>query len=170
MKNKYYVTREGYEKLYDDINMQDKLHDEVEKKMGESVKRDNDLRENPEYMLLRVQAMYGVPNEKKELLLKYYNAVIIEEMDEYINWDGVTVIRKCDVELEIDGVTEKYTILGENEGDLNKGILSCAAPLVKSILGKKVGQTIVFNEMCITVKNVSRVEKSKPMQRNLIKK
>lgn len=169
MNNKYYVTREGYEKLYNDINMMDKLHDEVEKKMGESVKRDNDLRENPEYMSLRVQAMYGVPNEKKELMRKYLNAVIIEDTEEYINWDGLTVIRKCEVELEIDGEIEKYTILGDNEGDLNKGILSCEAALVKNILGKKIGETTIFNEMQITIKNVSAVEKNKPMQRKLTK-
>lgn len=170
MKNKYYVTKEGYEKLYNDINLMDKLHDEVEKKMGESVKRDNDLRENPEYMSLRVEAMYGVPNQKKELMMKYLNAIIIEDTEEYINWDESTVIRKCDIELEIDGELEKYTILGSNEGDLEKGILSCEAALVKSILGKKIGETTIFNGMQITIKKVSKIEETKSLKRDLKKK
>ena len=93
----YYVTREGYQKLYDEIGLQDILHDEIEKEMGRSVKRDNDLRENPEYMELRVKAMYGIPAQKRELLLKYQSAVIIEDTPEYINWDGETVIRKCKI-------------------------------------------------------------------------
>ena len=100
MNKSYYVTYEGYQKLNDEIGMQDVLHDEVEKEMGRSVKRDNDLRENPEYMELRVKAMYGIPAKKRELLQQYLSAVIIEETPEYINWDGETVIRKCSITID----------------------------------------------------------------------
>ncbi len=156
--SKYYVTRERYENLYQEISQMDKLHDEVERKMGESVKRDNDLRENPEYMSLRVEAMYGIPARKKELLLKYQNAIIIEDTEEYLNWDQKTIIRKCNVELLVDGIEEKYTILGSDEGVLENSILSCDAPFVKSILGHKVGEAVLFNGMVIEIKNVSKVE------------
>ncbi len=154
----YYVTREGLKKLYNEIGMQDAIHDELEKEMGKSVKRDNDLRENPEYMQLRVKAMYGIPQEKRNLVLKYNNAVIIEETPEYINWNGETVIRKCDIKIDYNGEIEEYSILGSNEGNLLEGILSCESPLVKALLGKKVGETILFNNEPVTV---LLVEKSK---------
>ena len=52
----YYITKNGYKKLYEDYLNIDKEITEVNKMMGESVKRDNDLRENPEFMELRVRA------------------------------------------------------------------------------------------------------------------
>ena len=71
MNKNYYVTYEGYQKLIDEIQLQDKLYSDIEKEMGNSAKRDNDLRENPEYMELRVKAMYGIPAKKKELLQQF---------------------------------------------------------------------------------------------------
>mgnify|MGYP001066017758 CR=1 FL=1 len=50
------------------------------KKMGESAKRDNDLRENPEFMELRVMAMHTLPAQKEELYWKIKKAVIIEKI------------------------------------------------------------------------------------------
>lgn len=158
MNNKFYVTREGYEKLYNEISEMDKLHDDVERQMGESVKRDNDLRENPEYMALRVKAMYGIPAQKRELVLKFQNAIIIEETPEYFEWDGLTVIRKSKVTISIDGEIEEYTILGSDEGSLDDNILSCDAALVKSILGHKVGEKVIFNGMVIEIQKVLKLE------------
>ena len=91
----YYITKNGYKKLYEDYLNIDKEITEVNKMMGESVKRDNDLRENPEFMELRVRAMYELPAKKKSLWDKYNSAIIIEETDEYKNFDGNTVIRGC---------------------------------------------------------------------------
>lgn len=162
----YYVTREGYQKLYDEIGLQDILHDEIEKEMGRSVKRDNDLRENPEYMELRVKAMYAIPAQKRELLLKYQSAVIIEDTPEYINWDGETVIRKCKIVINYDGDEEVYTILGSNEGDFQNGILSCESPLVLALLGKKVGDVIDFNGSIIKIVSVKKAFNEKVLKLN----
>ncbi len=160
----YYVTHEGYQKLYDEIRQQDILHDEVEKEMGRSVKRDNDLRENPEYMELRVKAMYGIPAQKRDLLLKYQSAVIIEETPEYIDWDGETVIRKCKITISYDGDEETYTILGSNEGDLQNGILSCESPMVLALLGKKVGDAVKFNDSIIEILSVRKLSFEKELK------
>lgn len=158
---KYYVTRKGLEKLQDEFAMQDKIHDELEKEMGRSVKRDNDLRENPEYMELRVKAMYGVPAAKRELLLKLQNVVVIEDTDEYKNWDGQTVIRKCVVVIDYNGDVDEYKILGENEGDVMNGILSCKSPIVLSLLGKKPGDVVYYNSEPIKILEVKRLEEEK---------
>ena len=170
MNNKYYVTIEGYKKLCDEIDLQDVLHDEVEKEMGRSVKRDNDLRENPEYMELRVKAMYGIPTKKKELLMKYQSAEIIEQTKEYLDWDEKTVIRKCIVTIDYEGDVETYTILGANEGDIDNNILSCESPLVLALLGLKEGETTYFNGSKIKVLSVKRVSYDKEVEKQICKK
>ena len=84
--------------------------------------------------------------------------MIIEETDEYINWDGVTVIRKSRVEILDDDEIESYDILGENESDFENNILSCSAPLVLALLGHKKGETIIFNNRVIKIVNVEKIE------------
>lgn len=154
---KYYISKSGYEKLYEDFLNVDKEINDVNRKMGESVKRDNDLRENPEFMELRVKAMYELPGKKNELWLKYESAVIIEEMDEYKNFDGEIVVIGAKVTLNFAGDKEIYIILGNDEGDLKKGILSCQAPISKAIIGKKVGDIVEFNHSQIEILEVKLI-------------
>lgn len=152
-----YYTKEGYEKLINDYYSLDDSYRETTLAMGISDAMDSDLRENSEYMLLRVKAMYTIPNQKKELSQKIRNAIIIEDTDEYKNWDGLTVIRKCCTSLSVDNYDVDYVILGENEGDIENNILSCEAPFALSILGHKVGDTVIFNGMSIKIKNVQKI-------------
>ena len=159
---KYYVTREGYEKLLEEYYNIDKLYTETTKAMGKSDEMDSDLRENPEYMELRVKAMYAIPRKKKELFEQLNNSVIIEDTEEFKNWDKETVITKCRVSLVIDGEIEIYDILGANESNFDQNILSCEAPLVKALLGHKKGDMIIFNDIKIKIQNIEEiVENSK---------
>lgn len=153
-----YFTKEGFEKIKYEYNTIEQELEKTTLAMGKSDEMDSDLRENPEFMELRVKAMYSIPNMKKELGNQIKNAIIIEDTDEYINWDGQTVLRKCDIELSIDGEDEKYTILGFNEGNIRENILSCEAPLVMALLGHKIGETIIFNDMKITINNVKKID------------
>lgn len=154
----YYITKNGYKKLYEDYLNIDKEITEVNKMMGESVKRDNDLRENQEFMELRVRAMYELPAKKKSLWDKYNSAIIIEETDEYKNFDGNTVIRGCLVKIDIDEEEEcEYQIKGSDEGDISNDILSCDAPMIQFLLGHKVGETVIFNNMKINILAVERL-------------
>ena len=153
-----YYTREGYEKLQYEYNTIENELEKVTRAMGKSDEADSDLRENPEFMDLRVKAMYGIPNRKKELGNQLRNAIIIEDTEEYQKWDGTTVIRKCEIEVSIDGdENERYTILGFNEGNILENILSCEAPLVLALLGHKIGETVIFNGMKITINNVKKI-------------
>ena len=63
----YFVSRKGLSSL---IKMKETLKNELyraTKEMGESVKRDNDLRENPEYMQLQTKISYELPSKIAEL-------------------------------------------------------------------------------------------------------
>ena len=157
-----YYTKEGLKKLKKEYENIEEEYNKTTKLMGKSDEMDSDLRENPEFMELRVKAMYGVPNRKRELAQELrQNIIIIEETNEYKNWDNQSVIRKCKIHISIDGLPEEeYTILGCNEGNLKENILSCEAPLVMSLLGHKIGEEIEFNGMKIVINNVTKLEDS----------
>ena len=155
--SEYYITRKGYEKLYLEYLNIDKEIIEANKMMGESVKRDNDLRENPEFMALRVKTMYELPSRKKELWDKYNEAIIIEETEEYRNFDGNTVIKGCKVKLDLGDEICEYQIMGSSEGDLDNDILSCDSPMAQVLLGKRLGETVVMNEMKIRIMEIEKI-------------
>ena len=118
------------------------------------------MRENPEFMELRVKAMYELPKKKKGLWNKYNSAIVIEETDEYKNFDGDTVIRGCRVKININGNEEcEYEIKGSEEGDINNNILSCDAPITQVLLGRRRGEKIEFNDMKIEILKVMKVDR-----------
>ena len=154
---KEYISREGYEQLYQEYLEIDKKIQDTIRKMGESAKRDNDLRENPEYMELRVQAMYTLPKQKEELFNRYQNAIIIEETEEYKNFDGNTVIMGTKVKFTIDGEEEEYKILGNKEGNMDLSILSCDAPIAKAVMQKHLKEKVQFNGMEISILSIEKI-------------
>ena len=125
--------------------------------MGKSAKRDNDLRENPEFMELRVKAMHTLPSQKEKILWRIKEAVIIEETPEYQNFDGSIVIVGSVVTFIMDGVEERFTILGSGEGDFDNDIIAYDAPLAQAILGKKLGDVVTFNSRTIVIKKIERI-------------
>ena len=152
-----YISREGRKKLYEDYLAVDDEIAKIHKQMGESAQMDRDLMENSEYMSLRVEAMYNLPNKKRELFEKYNKAIIIEDTDEYKNFDGKTVIRGSEVSITFGGDEETFIILGTCEGDAEKGIISCDAPLAELLLKKQVGDRTEFNGEEIYIISVTRV-------------
>lgn len=151
---KYYISKKGYENLYEQYLDIDRQISILNKQIGESVKRDNDLRENPEFMQLRVKAMYELPHKKQELWNKYERAIIIENTDEYKNFDGTIVIIGCNVLLIIDDEEVEYFIAGTDQGNIDEGIMSCSAPIAEAILNRNVGNKILFNDFYIEIVKV----------------
>jgi len=45
-----------------------------------------------------------------------------------------------------DGRRQEYRIVGEDEADPTKGLLSHASPLARALLGKAVGDTVVAGQ------------------------
>lgn len=149
-----FLSRKGKEKIYQQYLEVDKEIQQTNKAMGESVKMDNDLRENPDFMALRVKSMYDLPKKKKDLYTMYIDSIVIEDQPEYVNFDGETVIIGSTVEIFMNNKKMKYTILGTNEGDLANRIIAENSPLAQALLGNKVGQHISFNDFNIEIVNV----------------
>lgn len=149
-----YLTKKGKEKIYQEYLSIDNEITKTNKEMGDSAKLDNDLRENPEFMALRVKAMYELPQKKEELFATYNEAVVIEEMPEYINFDGSTVIMGSKVVLDYGGNETSFSIYGTNEGSIADGCISENAPLVRAIMGKKVGDIVTFRDIPVKILSV----------------
>lgn len=153
-----YISRAGYKKLYEQYLQIDAKIAEVYQKMGESAQEDQDLMDNSEFQNLRVEAMYNLPRKKSAIYQKYKKAIIIEDTDEYKNFDGQTVILGTEVKLLYGGSEEVFKILGHDEGDYRFNILSCDAPLAERILKKKVGCRTDFNGIEICILSVNKIE------------
>ena len=151
------ISRKGYEKLCKEYHLMDQKIIDTQRKMGESAKRDNDLRENPEFMELRVKAMYTLPAEKEKLYKRMHDCMIIEECEFYKSFDGSKVIPGSKVVYDIDGETETLTILVDNESDLDNDIISAATPMAKALIDKHINETIDFNGMKIIIKSIERI-------------
>lgn len=111
-----------------------------------------------------IQTKGAIGESIEQLLRLYRSAVIIEETEEYMNWDVTTVSRKCEVDLEIEGEVEKYTILGHGEANVLDNVLSCEAPIAIKLLGKKVGDVVYFNGMKIVLKGISKVQEQQKVK------
>ena len=134
-----YYTKNGIEKLKEEIDIIDKMILKASK--GEDV-----------------SSFYLEPGKKRELQKELVNATIIEETEEYLNWNQNTVIRMCKVGFTMNGKMQEYTILGKNEADISNKILSCDAPLVLALLGHSVGDTLMFNNREIFIDNINPVD------------
>lgn len=150
------ISRQGYAKLEKEARNLEYEIAEVQKQMGESVKRDNDLRENPEFMELRAKAMYDLPKKKDMINHMLAEAVIIQETEAFINADLSTVFVGATVELEVDEEKEIYTILGSNESELAEDAISYDTPFAKAILGAKLNQVVEFRGMKIKIIMISK--------------
>ena len=149
------ISKKGYQKLCDELKNIDNEIKETQRKMGESAKRDNHLRENPEYMELRVKAMYDLPRKKQKLWERSQNCKIIEETNEYKKFSG-DVIVGSKVKIICNGEEETYIILGDNEWTWDNSIISCKAPFAQALLGKHINDIVSFNGMIIKIEEVTK--------------
>lgn len=145
MSNTYYVTRKGLGLL---AKKQKDLFEDLEKStraMGHSARLDNDLRENPEFMQLRTKVTYEIPSKLAELENVMRLSRLIDDTEHIQNQDFHEVLPGVEVELESDdGELRVHSILGYEEGDPQKGIVSYLSPVGEKLLHKEVGDEVVL--------------------------
>lgn len=139
----YLISEVGYKKLVEQrekifIDMQ-----KTQKKIGEVVGVDNDLRENPEYMELQNRATYYLPEQisKIEKIISSCQIVTIESVP--LEHEIVQFGSRVSVLYE-DGEEKTYFILGYEESDPIKNTISYLTPIAQAMIGLSVGdETIV---------------------------
>jgi transcription elongation GreA/GreB family factor len=102
--------------------------------MGDSVRLDNDPRENPEFMQLRVELTDVLPKRLYEIDRVLGSCRIIEEVIDFVE-NRVTIGCKVVIQYE-DGLTIPYIILGYDETDIDNDVISYLSPIAQGLLGK----------------------------------
>jgi len=138
-KEQIYFTREGYEKLREELEYLKKVK---RKEIAEAIEHGRslgDLTENAEYDAAKeAQAM----NEKSiaELQDKLTRARIIEE--ENIPKDEVRVGAKVKLKDLESGEELEYSLVSETEADFSRGKISVTSPVGQGLLGHKENEIV----------------------------
>lgn len=136
MSDKRPITTKGYERLEKELKerkttIRSKISEEI------AVAREHgDLKENAEYHAAREKQSF---NEGR--ISEYEDMIARAQVIDVASMAGDTTI-KFGAEVELfDEDTEKevtYTIVGEYEADIEKGLISIVSPVARALIGKSV--------------------------------
>ena len=142
MSKHTYFTESGLKKLKDELHqLKTKGRKDIANQIAEA--RDKgDLSENAEYDAAKeAQGLHELKISKLEESIS--NARIIDESD--INTDKVSILSKVKIKnLSLNKVFE-YTIVSEEESNLQDAKISVDSPIGKGLLGKKKGEVVSVN-------------------------
>jgi transcription elongation factor GreA len=97
-----------------------------------------DLSENAEYDAAKdAQGLLELKISKLETILG--NARILDQST--VDKSKVSILSSVTIQNKNNGSKFTYTIVAEEEADLNEGKISVDSPIGKGLLGKKVGQS-----------------------------
>jgi transcription elongation factor GreA len=138
----YYFTEKGYRKIKEEIDQLEKyIKQDIAKEIG-AAREHGDIKENAEYHAAKdKQANYMA--KLGQLQERFSRARIVRK--EELPPDIITLGKRVKIrDVEADELKE-YTILGEGETDINKGIISYQSPLAKALLSHKKGDVVEVN-------------------------
>jgi transcription elongation factor GreA len=132
------MTRPGYDRLKAELERLKKEERPAITRAIAEARAHGDLSENAEYHAAREKQSF-VEARIKELEGKVGTAEVIEPPT-----SGDRVTFGSTVRLEDDeGKETAYQIVGSDEADPPRGRISIMAPLARTLIGKKVGDTVV---------------------------
>ena len=101
-----------------------------------------DLSENAEYDAAK-NAQSLLEGRIKEVEARLSLAQIIDPLD-YVGSEKVVFGAKVTLEDTEEGKESVYQIVGEDEADVKKGLISCTSPIARGLLGKSLDDTVVI--------------------------
>lgn len=135
----YYFTEKGFQKIKEEIDKLEKyIKQDIAKEIG-TAREHGDIKENAEYHAAKdKQANYMA--KLGQLQERFSRARIVRK--EELAPDIVTLGKRVEIR-DVDADELKvYTILGEGETDISKGIISYQSPLAKALLSHKKGDLV----------------------------
>ena len=137
MNKVYQITESGQRELERELEELKSRRGEIADKIAAA--RDfGDLSENAEYDAAReAQGLLETRITEIETILQ--NASIIQ------TGNSSTVVLGSTVELEANGKTVVYTVVGPVEADPLEGKVSNESPIGQALMGKAVGDTVTIN-------------------------
>ncbi len=133
-----YYTKEGLEKLKEELQYLKTVgRSNISKAIAEA--RDKgDLSENAEYDAAK--EAQGLHESKiSQMQEAVANARLLDESK--LDASKVLALSKVKIKNVKNGATMTYQLVSESEADLKAGKISVASPIAKGLLGKKVGET-----------------------------
>ncbi len=152
--NPYYFTEKGFQKLKEETDKLERFikHD-IAKEIG-TAREHGDLKENAEYEAAKnKQANYMA--KLGQLQQRFANARIIRKED--LPPDTISLGKHIKIREIGSGEVDEYTILGEGETDIDKGIISYQSPLAKALINHKKGD-IVEAQLPVGIKKYEILE------------
>lgn len=137
-----YYTKEGLERLKEELQyLKTTGRSNISKAIAEA--RDKgDLSENAEYDAAK-EAQGMLEMRIANLKAMVNTARIIDESK--ITTDEVQILTKVKIKNTKNNQIMSYTIVSESEGNFKEGKLSVTTPIAKGLLGKKVGEKVTVN-------------------------
>ena len=133
-----YMTQAGYDKLKKELADALAQRPVISAAIAEAREK-GDLSENAEYDAARdAQGLLEVKIAR--LKEKVTNARVIDESK--LSTDTVQLLSKVKVENLANKMVMQFTIVGENEADFSKGLLSSSTPIGKALIGHAKGDVV----------------------------
>ena len=133
-----YMTQAGYDKLKKELADALAQRPVISAAIAEAREK-GDLSENAEYDAARdAQGLLEVKIAR--LKEKVTNARVIDESK--LSTDTVQLLSKVKVENQANKMVMQFTIVGENEADFSKGLLSASTPIGKALIGHSKGDVV----------------------------
>ena len=142
MKNKVPMTPEGHAQLSEELRrLKNHERPAVIKALAEA-REHGDLSENAEYQAARERQSF-IEGRMLELEDKLARAEIIDISQQ----SGTTVKFGARVKLVDEETDEEviYQVVGSEEAEIQRGLLSISAPLGKALIGREAGDSIEVN-------------------------
>lgn len=136
------MTVRGAELLRAELN---KLKYEERRRITQAIadaRAHGDLRENAEYHAAKEQQAF-IEGRIKEIEAKLSNTHIIDitTIDNKGKIIFGSTVDLCDMQL---GEHTTYKIVGEDEADINSGLISYTSPIARAMIGKHEGDEVIF--------------------------
>lgn len=141
MQQRTPITKNGYQVLLNELKNIKKVERPKIIAAIEEARGHGDLSENAEYQYAKEKQSF-LETKIKELETKIASADIIDTSklpkDRIVFGSKFTV---CNTDTDEETT---YQIVGVDESDIAKGLISISSPLAKALIGKKPGDTTVF--------------------------
>src|SRR6266403_611693 len=132
------MTRPGYERLKEELERLKRVDRHAITRAIAEARAHGDLSENAEYHAAREKQGF-IEARINELEAKVGTA---EVLDPPTSGDRVTFGSTVHLEDE-DGKETRYQIVGSDEADPKQGLISIMSPLARTLISKKVGDTVI---------------------------
>ena len=135
------LTRDGEKKLHEELkHLKEVRRPQVIKAIAEA-RRKGDLTENSEYDAAK-EEQHKLESRIHQLEVMVRNVFIID--DKKIPSDRAYIGARVDLEDVETGEELFYILVNEFEADFSENKISTVSPIGKSLLGKKVGETVTI--------------------------